>query len=248
MTPMSSDESVNTREPEPVRPPNFGHVAVGLVPIILLALPGIVLQATGQLDLENVQTPSTLEHAITLMIPWIPLFGVPLSYAGNHRRRWSEGLAFRFRFPGDALRGIAFGLLAQLVVVVMYLPMFLLDPDRHSSLGAPAERLMEGITGTGWIVMMVFLGMITPIVEETFFRGVLLRASLAKMRVAFAIVLNGLLFGLIHFQFLQTPAFIALGCFLAWRTYRTDRLGEAIFTHATFNLFTVMNLYIAASL
>ena len=88
-----------------------------------------------------------------------------------------------------------------------------------------------------------------PLVEETFFRGLVLRGLLATSRrlgrplgVLLPVVLDGIVFGLAHFEVLQLLGLAAFGVVLAALATRERRLGPCIFAHATFNLVAVLSV------
>jgi hypothetical protein len=85
------------------------------------------------------------------------------------------------------------------------------------------------------------------VVEELFFRGLLLRGLLGRLAPlgnrwgpSLAIVLTGLVFGLVHFERLQFLGLAGFGMVLAYLAYRTGRLGPSIVAHIAFNSTTVV--------
>jgi uncharacterized protein len=83
-----------------------------------------------------------------------------------------------------------------------------------------------------------------PVVEELFYRGLLLR-SLDKRGIQpwLSVVLSALLFAGMHFEALQFAGLFLFGIVLALLVHRTGRLGPAIWAHAAFNAVTVLQLY-----
>ena len=88
---------------------------------------------------------------------------------------------------------------------------------------------------------------VVPVVEELFFRGLVLRALVRVCRPlgpalgpALACVSTGIIFGLAHFEALQLLGLAAFGVVLSVMAYRFRRLGPSIFAHATFNLLAVV--------
>ncbi len=89
-----------------------------------------------------------------------------------------------------------------------------------------------------------------PIVEELFFRGLVLRAvtgirppSQARRSIqVIAVAVSAVLFGAIHFQLLQLPALVAFGAIAATLAVRFDRLGPSIWLHIGFNASTMATL------
>ena len=81
-----------------------------------------------------------------------------------------------------------------------------------------------------------------PVVEELFYRGLLLRSLQRYLADGPAVVLSGLVFAASHFELLQLPALAVVGVFLAVLVVRTGRLGPAIWCHIAFNTVTVVAL------
>ena len=100
------------------------------------------------------------------------------------------------------------------------------------------------------IALLTIFG--APFVEEVFFRGLLLRgltgfASSSDGRrrrwaLAGAVVVDGLLFGLAHGEWVQLPGLAAFGIVLAVLTLRTGRLGMSIVAHCTFNGLAIASI------
>jgi hypothetical protein len=110
------------------------------------------------------------------------------------------------------------------------------------------------LTGTatgigGLVVLGVLVCFGSPLVEELYFRGLVLRAAAgrlaplgARLGPVASVVLVGALFGLVHFEPLQLLALVGFGmvlCVLAWRT---GRLGAGIVAHMTFNTLAFVSV------
>ena len=142
------------------------------------------------------------------------------------------------------------GIALQLGLALAYLPV-------HLKGGANAVNRELG-AGSGWLLVVPAVLTIVgaPLIEELFFRGVLLRALLVLCRtttpvvgVVVAVVADGALFGLAHLGsgdlWEQLPGLAAVGIVLAALAVKTGRLGPSIVTHASFNAVVV--LWYAAS-
>jgi uncharacterized protein len=97
------------------------------------------------------------------------------------------------------------------------------------------------------IVVLAVIG--APVVEELFFRGLLMRSLEASLRPAGAIAVQAVLFGLVHVsdvgwrQNLAIVSSLAVaGAVLGALVYWTKRLGPAIWLHASFNAFAAIVL------
>jgi hypothetical protein len=132
------------------------------------------------------------------------------------------------------------GLATQLIVLpLIYVIVFALFGDQD--VGEPARELTAkaGDSLVGAVVLFIVVAICAPIVEEIFFRGLLLRSIERRAGTRWAVALSSLVFGLFHFQLIQLPALVAFGLVAALLTVRTQRLGPAIFAHIAFNAVTV---------
>ena len=153
------------------------------------------------------------------------------------------GLEFRWV---DLVVGAVAGIGTQLVLIpLLYLPFEHADRTLKHRLEAPAKTDTAGIHGAWQIaVLMLFLAVGAPIVEELFFRGLLLRSLSRAFGPVVGIAGSALVFGLAHFELLQLPALILFGVILGLLAHRTGRLGPNMVAHAAFNAVTVISLTI----
>jgi len=127
----------------------------------------------------------------------------------------------------------------------VYWPLLRLLDKSTDDLSEPARALSDRAgSPAGWVVLglMVIVG--APIVEELFYRGLLLRSLEKRGWPDWAgVVGSATLFGLMHFQVLQFIGLFLFGVVLAVIARRTGRLGMAMWAHAGFNATTVVFLY-----
>jgi len=150
----------------------------------------------------------------------------------------------------DPLVGVAVGLAGQLLLLpVLYVPLEHVVPDLNTKLSQPAKHLTGGFPGADLAVIAVLTVVVVPVVEELFFRGLVLRAlvrvlsgSGRALGVVLAVLLDGVVFGLAHFELLQLLGLAAFGVVLAVVATRWRRIGPCIFAHATFNLIAVLSV------
>jgi membrane protease YdiL (CAAX protease family) len=96
---------------------------------------------------------------------------------------------------------------------------------------------------------------VVPFMEELFFRGLLfkslvrlfvpIRSGATRARgagVVVAVLVDGLLFGLAHGEWVQLAGLALFGAVQATISYRTGRLGMNILSHASFNLVAVITV------
>jgi membrane protease YdiL (CAAX protease family) len=160
------------------------------------------------------------------------------------RKSLADDFGLRIRLPWDIPLGVAAGLAVQYVLVpLMYLPFEQFDHTLRHRLEAPAKQNTAAAHGGLQITLLfLFLSIGAPLVEELFFRGLLMRAIDHRYGVVPAVAGSAVIFGLAHFELLQLPALVLFGVVLALLAKRTGRLGPGIVAHATFNAVTVLTL------
>lgn len=167
---------------------------------------------------------------------WSVLVATVLYEMPGHEQRIGDRVGLRFRWI-DAPLGLVVGVATQLIVVpALYLPLrSLIDDDR---LSGPARDLLAGPGGVGLAVIGLSVVVAAPVVEELFFRGLLLQAMQDRWGTVAAVVGSSVVFGATHFQPLLLPGLAAAGAVFAMSVVRTGRLGTAIAVHAAFNATT----------
>ena len=113
---------------------------------------------------------------------------------------------------------------------------------------------------TSWYVgaasaaaMFVFAVLVTPLVEELLFRGVLYPVMARSLGAAASIVLVSALFGLAHVAtygldiYLVAQTLVA-GLYLTWLRAWTGRLSASVAAHAAFNLYATVEAIVVVNL
>ncbi|MEA3075770.1 MAG: protease family protein [Actinomycetota bacterium] len=206
---------------------------------VLLAgvLGGVAVLVSGSVD-------SPLTMAAGFVGLWIPMVGAGVMAS----RRFGSGsvgrdLGFRLAFPVDL--GLAL-VVALCGMVASGLVQFALSPFPRllgSNTGFIADQ-RGTIAGVVVVVGSTLVG--APLVEELFFRGLVLRALLPKLGWA-AVVIQAVVFGLIHFdptEGLGNVGVIAgvgvFGLVQGIAAWRLGRIGPTILSHALFNAVAVV--------
>lgn len=215
----------------------LGDVWAGLVVAVIGSnIMGLVwLAATGNLATPDELGDAPIEvSALLQMGLWVGLLGAPL-HATYRKGRRSLGADFAFvAHLRDIPLGAVAGLVTQLAIIpIIYIPIFRFVDD--DDLGAPARDLAEKADGAGVLLLVAVVVIGAPVIEELFFRGLMLRAFERRFGAAVAVGASAVLFGLVHFQLLQLPALIAMGAVMGVLVVRTGRLGPAIWAHVVFN-------------
>jgi uncharacterized protein len=186
----------------------------------------------------------------TLLGLWVGFFGAPWLASRTHgTRHFFSDLGVCFRWVD--LWGLVIGVGAQYVVALLYAPF-----QHHiHNFDAPSQKLTGGAHGVGIVVVVVAVVVLAPAMEELFFRGLLFKAlarlftplgpgltSARGVGVVLAVIVDGLLFGLAHGEWVQLPGLALLGAALAAISYRTGRLGMNMAAHSAFNLVAVVTI------
>lgn len=175
---------------------------------------------------------------------WVVLVATVLYEAPGRGTPIADRLGLRFRWV-DVPAGLIVGVATQLVLIpALYLPFRgVIDDD---DLSGPARDLLDGVEGAGLIAMALSVIIVAPVVEELFFRGLLLQAMERRWGATTAIAGSSVFFGATHFQPLQLPGLALAGAVFATAAVRTRRLGPAVTVHAAFNATTFVALVLLA--
>ncbi len=102
--------------------------------------------------------------------------------------------------------------------------------------GQPLVNPMDVFLDLNPLAVFVVSGLLAPIIEEFFFRGILLKRLLPGGEM-FAIISTSVFFGLFHANPFQILFSFAVGISLAYITIRTGRLVYATLLHIIINSF-----------
>lgn len=198
----------------------------------------VVASRTGGLGLNPVPAPPA-EHVSTR----------------GGRAVLARDYGLRIRAWPDIPLGLVIGVASQYVLVpVLELALLPFVHNLESKLAHPARQLLSPmpVRSAGFVVLSVLVCAGSPLVEELFFRGLLLRGLLGRLGrlgqragPALSIFITGIVFGLVHFEALQFLGLAGFGMVLAYVAYRTGRLGPTIIAHAAFNTTTVIAFALA---
>lgn len=92
------------------------------------------------------------------------------------------------------------------------------------------------------VMIFLFVGILAPIAEELLFRGVILRKMDQYNRV-FAILISGLLFGMLHLNLVQFFPTFFIGCFWGYISLKEDSMAYPIALHIMNNVISLMSSY-----
>jgi membrane protease YdiL (CAAX protease family) len=89
--------------------------------------------------------------------------------------------------------------------------------------------------GSGSFAAIVMVCVLAPVLEEMFFRGIILRSFLRQYPKWTAILGSATLFGFAHMNLYQFVGALITGVFLGWLYERTRSLLPCIWLHAVYN-------------
>jgi membrane protease YdiL (CAAX protease family) len=250
--------------PEPARPPtttgaaSFWLLMAAAGFVIGQLLSGVILLVVAAVNGHS----ADLSRLTALAVPpaWVViggLVGLWIGFLGAvflaSRQRGTGNvvadMGLRFR-RWDPVIGIVAGLAGQyLLVTLLYLPWEHLDPGLSKKLAEPAKHLTGGFPGVDLAVIAALTVVVVPVVEELFFRGLVLQGFLRLfggagriLGPALAVTTTGIIFGLAHAELLELLGLAAFGIVLSVMALKFKRLGPGIFAHATFNLVAILGI------
>jgi len=160
------------------------------------------------------------------------------------RRKGSGSLATDFGWSirwVDVALGAAVAV-GAVVVVVPGVALLLRPLLGNPEVSGPVKELVDESKGLALVGLVLVAVVGAPIVEELFFRGLLLRSIQNRLGPVWAIVGSSVMFGLSHpndlpwkAQAMVMVALAVLGAALATLAVKTGRLGAPIVAHALFN-------------
>jgi uncharacterized protein len=209
----------------------------------------VILAATGNTQ-EAVDGELSLAMTALLQIPlWSGYLGMPLYAAKAKGNGVVADFGLRMK-PRDVPVGLGAGLLTQLVAIpVAYALLFWLTDaigwDIDHDLSGAARDLVDRATDPVGVVLLVLITVVfAPVIEELFFRGLLLRSIEKRFGPRWALWGSSIVFAAVHLQLLQFPALVMIGLVLGWLTLRNGRLGPSIWAHVAFNATATITLLV----
>ena len=241
---MTGRSTTDRLQVDPVPAWGLGDVVLGVLAAQFLAVVATVV-AMGIAGWRTSEEIPLWGGAILQVPLWFGYLGAVVLAARTKGRGVVEDFGFRFR-PLDAPLGLVVGLaMAPGALPILCLPLLKVLDKTSDDLSAPAKQLTDKAQGAaGWVVLVLIVVVGAPLVEELFFRGLLLR-SLQKRGLSdlWSCVVCAAVFAAIHLQPLQFLGLFAVGLVLSVLAVRTGRLGPSIWTHAAFNATSVAILY-----
>ncbi len=211
----------------------IGPVALGVMALVpsailvsmialVLPLPITTVIAAGLLAMVQVVLVWVLTTRTWPLTPWF--FGLV-----RPRTRW-----WRTLISGGVTLGASLGFAQLYVLSINSLGLeFLLPPDLSE------ELLLPGVFAA---LSVIALAVVTPIAEEVFFRGFVLRGLVNRTGIVMGVILSAAVFAGLHFQpGIIIPVFVT-GLLLGRLYWQTGSIWPGIGVHAAQNLIATIGL------
>lgn len=181
--------------------------------------------------------------AVYVVLAGLIGYGPPMLFCRYASRRWGSG---RLRADiGLQVRRVdaGWGPLTWLAAFAAEALVAVLITALHVPFQNNTDQISAAREHPGYVIPMLVLAVIAaPVVEEIVFRGMILRGFLSRMGPVAAIGLQGVLFGLAHFDPSRGAGNVGLllvlatvGCVFGGAAYLTRRLGPTMIAHAILN-------------
>ena len=218
----------------------FGMLAVSLYLSFQKSAQGVV-QPDLLKDQLGEMVADPLKVSAMSFIAALILIPIYTSYLRSHRAKL-PGVLEKQQLSGQQILRViiaAFGVIG-LVNLWMLLLQGLSDKVPFFSVHLEEyDELISSLTGDNlplfWEILVTAL--LVPLSEELLFRGIALAHFRRSLPVALAVLLQALLFGLFHGNFVQTSYALIPGLVFAWAYIRSRNFLVPILMHSCFNLF-----------
>jgi uncharacterized protein len=214
---------------------SFGVVTATLTPLIPVVLLGFVSEPLAGVSL-----------LVLLLVQDACLVGTALLFASLKRRprRWHFGIRSTRLWPTVGWTALAFALMLGFELGWIEL------------LGVDEGNLddLDRLGAVAGIALALAVIVVAPVAEELFFRAFFYRALRTKLSVAPAALIDGVVFGTLHFQgvsrdaLLVLPVIAVFGIGQCLLYERTGSIFAVIATHAAFNTVATLGVSPAPAL
>ena len=226
---MTEDHTPQPLEAPPRWPAWYAPVAFVAANFLLLTLVGVVYALAG----GEAEDPPAAVVVFGVFVQAAIYMGAALLFASITAppRPWHFGLRGTRLWP--AVGWAALGLLVFYVLAAVYTAAVDPNIDQTVPEDLGADEGTAGLIVAGAVVILL-----APVAEEFFFRGFFYRALRSRFSVVVAAIIDGILFGAIHWDFssadglLLVPPLATLGFIFCLVYERTGSLYPVIALHA----------------
>jgi membrane protease YdiL (CAAX protease family) len=208
---------------------------LGLVGGLVL---GVIFDVIGLLVDRHQQT---VQLALAQIGLWTGFLGAcwlaSKRYGTGHIRR-DLRLTFERK---DVLRGFLAGLVSRILVIVIALVLYVINHKLTGGHSAINDQLRS--KSVGLVVVASVIALAAPLIEELFFRGLLMQSLQTRWGPRVAVGAQAIAFGLCHLSpdlgwgnVAEMLAITSAGLVLGWLAMHYRRLGPGVWAHGWFNL------------
>lgn len=214
---------------------SFVDLIVYIVIFFFINLVGAVI---SHLLIENYGSVYGAENMAKFA--YIPIFLLLVILSGVYRRVRCVLTMSPCRFVGSgrlSANSVLFGMVMMVAVSIVTDPLISLFPSEMT------KYVELFSTGNMWVTLGVTV-LVAPILEEIFFRGILLKDMSVSWGPRWAIFISSLIFSALHFNIIQAvPAFL-MGLVIGYIYIYTRRgLTTVILLHIINNLISSVSLF-----
>lgn len=158
-----------------------------------------------------------------------------------YRKRMAEVKLFcplKRIFPLNFVSMIVLGL--SINFMIEYVLALLSQIDVFHNLFNHYSEISNVLLGGSFIFSLLVTGIFAPIFEEILFRGLIFGELKKITSVKIAILIQALIFGVYHFNFIQSSYAVVIGVILGYVCYKTNSLLSSILLHITFNSISLI--------
>ena len=198
-------------------------ILVNIIQVVFFGIIGVVNQ-----ELLSAPWINYAAIAISFYLIGFPVFYLMIKKLPEEEKRESRTLGV---FEVIKICFMSYSLV-YIVNLLTNLLMMLIAVFKGSEVTNPLVNVIEG---SNWIWSLIFAGILSPIIEEVLFRGVMLN-KLRTYGDKIAIITTALLFGLFHENFSQFFYAVGLGMIFAYVTLKTGTIKYSIGIHIMINM------------
>lgn len=198
-------------------------ILVNIIQVVFFGIIGVVNQ-----ELLSAPWINYAAIAISFYLIGFPVFYLMIKNLPEEEKRESKTLGV---FEVIKICFMSY----SIVYIVNFLTnilMMLIAVIKGSEVTNPLVNMLEG---SNWIWSLIFAGILSPIIEEMMFRGVMLN-KLRRYGDKVAIITTAILFGLFHANFSQFFYAVALGMIFAYVALKTGTIKYSIILHIVVNI------------